>query len=91
MRLIDADNLVYNDVECTDGNTYMVVHAPRIDKISAVYDFEGVVNKLQQKALEYGINGNQYVEDGYDNHAKMERAIQRGIEIALEIVNSGWD
>ncbi|MBD5534601.1 MAG: hypothetical protein HDQ99_02860 [Lachnospiraceae bacterium] len=90
MRLIDADNLIYNDVECTDGNTYMVVHAPRIDNAD-VYNFESVVDKIQQKALEHSINGNQYTEDGYDNHAKIERAIQKGIEIALEIVNSGWD
>lgn len=32
MRLIDADKLIYNDIDCEDGYTYMIVHAPEIDR-----------------------------------------------------------
>lgn len=36
MRLIDADKLVYEDIKCVDGNTYMVVHAPEIDNAPTI-------------------------------------------------------
>lgn len=32
MRLIDADKLLYNDIDCEDGHTYMIVHAPEIER-----------------------------------------------------------
>lgn len=31
MRLIDADKLLYDDIDCKDGHTYMVVRAFEID------------------------------------------------------------
>ena len=47
MRLIDADELLYDDLECTNGNTYMIVHAPEIefaDTVTYKQMFEGMTN-----------------------------------------------
>lgn len=36
MRLIDADKLLYDDITDENGDTYMVVHAPRIDNAPTI-------------------------------------------------------
>ena len=36
MRLIDADELIYEDITDEHGNTYMIVHAPQIDNAPTV-------------------------------------------------------
>ena len=36
MRLIDADELFYDDITDKHGNIYMVVHAPQIDNAPIV-------------------------------------------------------
>lgn len=36
MKIIDADKLLYDELECVDGNTYMVVHAADIDNAEAI-------------------------------------------------------
>lgn len=36
--LIDRDDLIYEDVDCEDGNTYMVVHAGYIDAAEAIIE-----------------------------------------------------
>ena len=35
-RIIDEHDLVFEDIECTDGNTYMVVHAPYVDGANTI-------------------------------------------------------
>lgn len=47
MRMIDADILGYEDIESTDGNTYMVVHAAQIDNAPTAYDVDAVVEQLE--------------------------------------------
>lgn len=34
--LIDTKDILYEDLECVDGNTYMVVHAPCIDNAKVI-------------------------------------------------------
>lgn len=47
MRLIDADDLLYEDIDCTDGRTYMVVHAPQIDSAPTAFDVKSVIAKFE--------------------------------------------
>ena len=47
MRLIDADELEYEDIECVNGNTYMVVNAADIDNAPTV----NVVSRIHAKVL----------------------------------------
>ncbi len=49
MRLIDADELIYDDIDCADGSTYMVVHAPRIDHAPTAFDVDEVMKKFVDK------------------------------------------
>lgn len=49
MDLIDRDKLAYEDVECVDGNTYMVVHEPEIRLAPAA--FEEMTNGEVLKAV----------------------------------------
>lgn len=54
MRLIDADKLLYEDIECTDGNTYMTVNAYDIDNaptVNAIIVPKGATNGDIIKAL----------------------------------------
>lgn len=37
-RLIDADKLLYEDIECTDGRTYMVVNAYDVDNAPTIIE-----------------------------------------------------
>lgn len=53
MRLIDADMLLYDDIECTDGNTYMIVHAPDIDRAKTAYDVDEVVASINKIGKRY--------------------------------------
>lgn len=53
------------------------------------YDVDRVVGRLEEKALEHAITGQQYGADGYDMHEERERLIKQGIEEAIEIVESG--
>lgn len=89
MRLIDADALLYEDVDCIDGTTYMVVNAPQIDNAPTAFDLQKLIEQLEDRALEHAINGQQYGEDGYSIHEAKEQGIQQGIEIAIEILKSG--
>lgn len=89
MRLIDADKLFYEDVKCTDGYTYMVVHAPEIDNVSTAYDTKKVIEQLKKKAeyteskaAEYEAKGDIPIMDAWDREAKAYRN-------AIEIVKSG--
>lgn len=34
--LIDTKDILYDDLECADGNIYMVVHAPCIDNAKVI-------------------------------------------------------
>lgn len=72
MRLIDADALCYEDVECIDGNTYMVVHAPEIDNAPTAYDIDGVVEQLKRC---YGIVRSPSVDYAEGLKDAYERAI----------------
>lgn len=40
MKLIDADTLYYENVDCTDGNSYMVVNASQIINTPAAFNLE---------------------------------------------------
>lgn len=60
-----------------------------IEEQPTAYDVDKVVERLEDKALEHAINGQQFGEDGYDNHEKEERCIKQGIEESIEIVKSG--
>ena len=33
LKIIDTSKIHYEDVECVDGKTYMVVHAPQLDEV----------------------------------------------------------
>ena len=37
-RLIDEHDLIFEDLECIDGNTYSVVHAPSIDNAPTILE-----------------------------------------------------
>lgn len=50
MRLIDADKLLYDDIDCTDGNTYMVVYAPQIDNAPTAFDLESAIEQIESMA-----------------------------------------
>lgn len=63
MRLIDADKLIYEDIECTDGNTYMVIHAPQIDVAPTAYDVDKVVEQLEVKKFLSNYEQEQFVYD----------------------------
>ncbi len=52
MRLIDADKLLYDDIDCTDGNTYMVVYAPQIDNAPTAFDLESAIEQIESMAKE---------------------------------------
>ena len=39
-RLIDEHDLIFDDIECIDGNTYMIVHAPCVDNASTIIKAE---------------------------------------------------
>ena len=47
--MIDADMLPYDDVECVDGNTYMIVHAPDIDRAKTAYDVDKVIEQIKER------------------------------------------
>lgn len=75
MSLIDADKLIYEDVDCTDVNTYMVAHVPMIEARSTAYDIDKVVKQLEEiKAYMLYENMNAGVE---------------WIDKAIEIVKAG--
>lgn len=75
MSLIDADKLIYEDVDCTDVNTYMVAHVPMIEARPTAYDIDKVVKQLEEiKAYMLYENMNAGVE---------------WIDKAIEIVKAG--
>ena len=60
--MIDRDKLAYEDVECVDGKTYMVVHEPEIRLAPAA--FEGMTYGEVIKAI-FGIKDEQIEEAKY--------------------------
>ena len=46
MRLIDADRLLYDEIQDIHGDIYMVVHAPEIDRAPIVLDKEKILEEL---------------------------------------------
>lgn len=86
MRLIDADAFKDNFKAKTGiGRTMRNI----IDEQPTAYDVDKVVERLEDKALEHAMNGQQFGEDGFFSHEEEEQAIKQGIEEAVEIVKSG--
>lgn len=65
-------------MECTDGNTYMVVHAPEIDNASTTYDVDKVIKQLKlelEEVFEEDLAIEEFSKDTWN------RAINKAIEI----------
>lgn len=88
-RLIDANKLIYEDVECTDGNTYMVVHAPMVDAQPTAYDVDAVVKKLKQQAEQYHNRAERYAVFGVTREVEHMAGKAASYEHAIEIVKGG--
>lgn len=65
-------------MECTDGNTYMVVHTPEIDNASTTYDVDKVIKQLKlelEEVFEEDLAIEEFSKDTWN------RAINKAIEI----------
>lgn len=51
-EFIDRNELRYEDIECTDGRTYMVVHASEIDNADVITEQEIVKPYLHKLAVQ---------------------------------------
>ena len=59
-----------------------------IEDFPNAFDLEGVIDKLESKALEHTLNGQQYKKDKFDIFESKEVGIKQGIETAIEILKS---
>ena len=74
---IDRNELRYDDIECTDGHTYMVVHAPEIDNAKVVTEKEIVKSyfELLKQVMK---------ERNEDNGGEPLNAIDKGYDLAFQ-------
>ena len=96
--LISRDALIKELEDMCNGqlignpNVTLVSFGDVIDKVfeqPTAFDVEKVVEKMEEMSLEYAINGQQFSEDGWDNHAKREYGISKAYDKAIEIVRKG--
>lgn len=90
MRLIDADNLVFNGRQY--NNSQMKAILDFVDAQPTAYDPDKIVEQLENEVKEYDKrierrNGDCYFDETEKIKALEERA--RGIEKAIEIVKGG--
>lgn len=90
MRLINADSLLANMDRGMQGPTreFLKFYRMAVDDEPTACDMDKIMERLDDKALEHAITGQQYGEDGYGNLEMLERAKKQGIEEAAEIVKS---
>lgn len=94
MRLIDADKLLYDDLKCTDGNTYMIVHAPEIDNAPTAFDLESVIEQFEEnkqdmiKAIDENTPSGFYAVSAKDLKAMFEDYTKEQIEILKSAANA---
>lgn len=84
MRLIDADKIEVNENAIFTG----VEIKKFLDDIPTSYDMDKILDKLENKALEHAITGQQYGEDGWLICEEREQYAKQGIDEAIEIVKS---
>lgn len=70
--------------DCMDMVKELCVH-----RLTTAYDVDKVVERLEDKALEHAITGQQYSEDGWVICEEREQYIKQGIDEAIGIVKSG--
>lgn len=85
MRLIDADKIEVNENAIFTGAEIKKF----LDDIPTSYDMDKILDKLENKALEHDITGQQYGEDGWLIFEEREQYAKQGIDEAIEIVKSG--
>lgn len=88
MRLIDADKLLYDDEEFSNGKIYMVVHAPQIDNVPTAYDVKKVVEQLKEMA-EFAENKALECDENGNNDCIIWKTRAKTYGNAIEIVKSG--
>lgn len=94
MRLIDADALLYEDIDCADGSTYMVVHAPQIDNAPTAFDLESVIERIKEneedviKAIEENSPSEFYMIKIKDLKELFEEYTQEQIDILKSAANA---
>lgn len=88
MRLIDADKLLYNDIDCVDGHTYMVVHTPEIDNAPTVFDLESANKQLDEmkKQAEKDMNYHSDNSSNYPCEYNMADLKEREYKILCNIL-----
>ena len=86
MRLIDADELIYEDIKCVDGNTYMVVHAPQIDNAPTCKQHEQIeiLNKYLSQEIQ---KGNSWLEKNRNRPCFMVSEMEGRVKTLTEIKN----
>lgn len=93
MRLIDADELInileWNKGQEKDALVSINNLVELISERPTAYDVDKLIESLEDKAMEHAINGQQFQEDGWDNHAHEEILQQETYEKAIEFVKVG--
>lgn len=76
-EFIDKNELQYEDIECTDGRTYMVVHASTIDNADVITEQE-IVKPCFERLKQVMKERNE------DNGGEPLNAVDKGYNLAFE-------
>lgn len=93
MRLINADSLLVNMENGMQGTAreYLKFYQMAVNDEPTAYDVNKVLVDLKDSAIAHAIVGQQYEVEGVIISSAEERAISRGLNVAIEIVKRHRD